>query len=150
MRLLDLHANVFAMPEGAVPGPAVRLRGEPRPTLCGDDGGPPRFLETLPVTFEQAQEALARLTGADCEPDGFFLVSGREGGRFWRLNGQLAEHAGRLHRAELHGQASPEVLDAVLRALGWPAARLAFELVREGVTLDEPTARGYALAEPTG
>ena len=144
--MLRLHANLYALPGGAVSGPTLALRGVEVATLVGDEGGPPRFLATLPVTFEQTQEGLKRLPRCDFEPDGFFLLTGHEDGVFWRLNGHLNEYEERLHRVELNGACPPAALDAVLRVFGWPGASLAFELVREGVALGEADFRRYAAA----
>lgn len=142
--MLAIHANVYAAPEGAVVGPTAELRGLGLPTFRNESGGPPAFLETMPTTFEAVQQRLLELPSSDCEPDGFFLISGREGGVFWRLNGHMHEHDGAMHRVELRGECPERTLDAVLRTLGWPDAELVFELVREGVTLRESDFRKWA------
>ena len=142
--MLELHANVYAFPEGATDGPEVSLRGMSLPTLRGDSGGPPTFLATLPVTFEEMQASLLDLERSDCEPDGFFLITGREGDKFWRLNGHMHEYDSQMHRVELHGECSAATLDSVLRTMGWPDVELVFELVKEGVTLREKEFRKWA------
>lgn len=145
--LLSLHASVYALPASAIEGPSCELRGVGLLTLQGGDGGRLALLETFAVTFEQAQGALLELPRCDCEPDGFFLITGHTpGGVFWRLSGHLNEHEERLHRVELNGECPAASLDAVLRCFGWPATRVAFELVREGVVLDEAALRRYAAA----
>lgn len=74
----------------------------------------------------------------DTEPDGYFLIAGGESeGQRWVVNGQLFELGERLHRVELNGACPKETFDALLRCFGWPETELVFELVREGVTLDE-------------
>lgn len=159
-----LHANVFALPEGTVPGPAAELRGLGLPTLVSSTGGPPIYTATMPVSFEQMQAAVFELPRSDCEPDGFFLVTGGraaggggssppERGGFWRLNGHMHElrtpdGAAWMHRLELNGECPEPTLDAVLRAAGWPATALVFELVQEGVALAEPEFRAWA-KQPT-
>ena len=145
--MLHFHANLYAIPEDTAPGPGVWLRGLSLPTLQSTEGGPPRYLATLPVTFEQSQRSLLELPRCDCEPDGFFLLTGHEGETFWRLNGHLHEYEEKLHRVELNGECPNESLDAVLSALGWPEAKLAFELVKEGVSLTEEDFRNYAAAK---
>ncbi len=141
--MLELHANVYALPPNACGGPVVSLRGVDLPTFLSEAGGPPAFLATLPVGFEEMQAALLKLERSDCEPDGFFLITGHEDGVFWRLNGHMHEYDGRMHRVELHGECPATTLDSVLRTLGWPDAELAFELVKEGVTLREGEFRQY-------
>ncbi|QDV72841.1 hypothetical protein [Botrimarina mediterranea] len=142
--MLELHANVYAIPEGSINGPEVALRGLNLPTLRSTSGGPPAFLVTLPVSFEQMQASLLELERSDCEPDGYFLITGHEEGVFWRLNGHMHEYDGQMHRVELHGECPTATLDSVLRTMGWPAVELVFELVKEGVTLREAAFRTWA------
>jgi hypothetical protein len=99
----------------------------------------------LPVTFEEAQSRLMRLPRMDTEPDGYFLIAGgeREGQR-WVVNGQLFESGDRLHRVELRGECPEATLDGLLRCFGWPDIELAFELVHEGLTLDQASFRERA------
>ena len=142
--MLQLHANVYAFPDGAINGPEVSLRGLNLPTLRGVTDGPPAFIATLPITFEEMQAALLELERSDCEPDGFFLITGHVGDQFWRLNGHKHEYEGQMHRVELHGECPAATFDNVLRTMGWPEAELAFELVKEGVTLREKEFRRWA------
>lgn len=142
--MLSLHANVFAPPPDVVDGPEVTLRGLVLRTLTDPAGGPPRFVASLGVSFETMQQRLAALPRTDCEPDGFFLVTGHAGDVFWRLNGHMHELRGSMYRVELNGECPEATLDQVLGALGWPDTELAFELVREGVTLDERAFRSWA------
>lgn len=143
--MLRLHANLYAAPAVSVVGPSATLRGLALPTLRGEDGGPPRFLEPLGETFEGAQAALAALPRCDCEPDGFFLLTGHEGERFWRLNGHMSEYEERLHRVELNGECPEAALATTLGCLGADAAAV-FELVAEGVTLSRDDFLRYAAA----
>lgn len=149
--LLSFQANVYALPTTAVAGPLRTLRGHDLPSLAGESGGPPLFLSVMPVTFEAMQQRLFELPQCDCEPDGFFLVTGRtEDGAFWKLNGHMQEYQPdgadepSMHRCELSGECPPGYLDMVLRTMGWPEAELVFELVKEGVTLRETEFRKYA------
>ncbi|MEQ8848570.1 hypothetical protein [Botrimarina sp.] len=149
--MLSLQANLYALPPTATAGPVRTLRGVDAATLVGAGGGPPLFLDLMPVTFEAMQQRLAELPRCDCEPDGFFLVTGRTAeGQFWRLNGHMHElrpdgaDEPRMHRVELAGECPPGTLDMVLRTMGWPDVELAFELVREGVTLREADFRAWA------
>ena len=78
------------------------------------------------------------------EPDGFFVLAGGSGPTHWSVSGHLWDFDGRLHRMELHGRCPQESFDAVLACLGWPRARLTFELVEQGVALDEAAFREWA------
>lgn len=151
--MLGFHCNVYKLPAGVMPGPTRELRGAILDTLVGQHGGPPLFVETLPVSFETMQQRLMELPRCDCEPDGFFLLTGHtESGVFWRLNGHMQEYQPdgadepAMHRVELSGECPTPFLDMVLRTLGWADVHLAFELVQEGVTLSEAAFRKYAAA----
>lgn len=151
--MLSLQANVYALPATAVEGPARALRGVELPTLVGESGGPPLFLDVLPVSFETMQQRLMEMPRCDCEPDGFFLATGHTAeGVFWKLNGHMQEYQPdgadepSMHRIELSGECPEGCLDMVLRTTGWPDGQLAFELVKEGVTLREEAFRAWAAA----
>ncbi|TWT78269.1 hypothetical protein Pla123a_10600 [Posidoniimonas polymericola] len=147
--MLKLHANVFAEPPAAIDGPVVELRGQSLPTLLSQTGGPPQFVAAMPTPFEQMQQAIRELPRSDTEPDGYFLITGHEPVAdgdpvFWRLNGHMHEHQGRMHRVELHGECPAKTLDTVLQTMGWPDQPVVFQLVHEGVTLREPEFRAWA------
>lgn len=138
------HANIFVLPPQAAAGATTPLRGLTLHTLR-----PQSFDAFFPLTFEQAYDALAQLPRIDIEPDGFFVISGDHDGKRWQLDGHLYDFGDRLHRVGLHGNCPPASLDAVLACLGWPETPLAFELVMEGVALDEAAFRQFAAAKPT-
>jgi len=102
-------------------------------------------------TWEDAATALEQIPRMIFELDGSFVVSGdvdqseRAGASppssaasaRWQVDGHLFDFAGRLHRFELHGDCPPIAFDELLRCVGWPRQPLVFEMVREGVTVDE-------------
>lgn len=116
--LRSFHINVYARPDSFASNPSARDA-------------------FLPVSFEQALDALVQLSRLDAEPDGFFVVSGEADGRRWQISGHLFDFGDRLHRVELHGECPREAFDALLACFGWPATPLLFELVLEGVALEE-------------
>ncbi|QDT70920.1 hypothetical protein [Lacipirellula limnantheis] len=142
--LFRFHANIFALPPQDSNGGRITLRGVELHTLRSQT-----FDAFFSVAFEEAYDALAQLPRIDIEPDGFFVISGDLDGRRWQLNGHLYDFGDRLHRVELHGDCPPESLDAILACIGWPQTPLAFELVMEGVALDEAAFRQFAAAKPT-
>ena len=144
-RRFRFHVNVFARPSAAKAGTAATLRGVELPTVKAA-----AFDELLPATFEDAIAALARLPRLDAEPDGFFVIAGDDAGGRWQVDGHLFDFGNRLHRVELHGQCPPQAFDALLECAGWPAAALVFELVMEGVALDEAAFRRWASAGAAG
>lgn len=123
--LKPFHINVFARPE----------------IFAGTTSARDAF---LPVSFEQALDALIKLPRLDAEPDGYFVVSGDAAGLRWQVDGHLFDFGDQLHRVELHGQCPRESFDAILGCLGWPATPLIFELVREGVAYEESEFREWA------
>jgi hypothetical protein len=133
------HCNVFGRPSHVLADETVELRGLRLSTLQA-----PSFDAFLPVTFEQAIDALVKLPRLDAEPDGFFVIAGDAEGRRWQVDGHLFDFNDRLHRVELHGECPPDVFDALLACIGRPATPLVFELVMEGVALDEAAFRQWA------
>jgi hypothetical protein len=95
------------------------------------------------VTWEDAATLLEQLPRMIFEPDGSFVVSGGERESLWHVSGHLFDFAGRLHRLELHGACPLEMFDALLRCVGWPEQRIQFEVVREGVTVEEAEFRAH-------
>lgn len=97
------------------------------------------------VTWEDAAALLEPMPRMIFELDGSFVLSGDDNqGRRWQVDGHLFDFAGRLFRLELHGYCPPTTFDELLRAVGWPAQQLEFEMVRAGVTVDEATFREQA------
>jgi len=139
--LYRFHVNIFARPTHMHEGETVVLRGLTLPTFRSA-----AFDAYLPVTFEQALDALMQLPRLDAEPDGFFVIAGDDYDIRWQVDGHLFDFDDRLHRVELHGACPPDAFDALLACFGWPATPLAFELVMEGVALDEHAFRQWAAA----
>jgi len=112
-------------------------------------------------TWEDAAAMLERLPRMIFELDGSFVLSGNveraeragasppplETPTRWQVDGHLFDFAGSLHRMELHGACPRAVFDELLRSVGWPRQPLKFELVREGIRVDERTFRDLALGE---
>ena len=99
----------------------------------------------LTVSFDAALDTLAQLSRLFIEPDGSFVWRGAaEDGSDWQLDGNLIDRGPTLDRVELAGQCPSERLDELLRALGWPAEKLTFQLPRLGVFLTEEAFRRQA------
>jgi hypothetical protein len=109
-------------------------------------------------TWEDAATALEALPRMIFELDGSFVVSGeRERAQAsravpgpdlsstrWQVDGHLFDFNGRLQRLELHGHCPSATFDDLLRSVGWPRQSLVFEMVREGLTVDEAAFRRHA------
>lgn len=137
--LYRFHVNLFARPLQIGGAGCIELRGVQLPKLHT-----PAFDAFFPVSFEQAVEALNKLPRLDSEPDGFFVIAGDHQGRRWQVDGHLFDFDGRLHRMEIHGKCPPDAFDGMLHCVGWPEAPLVFELVMEGVALEEASFRRWA------
>jgi hypothetical protein len=98
-------------------------------------------------TWEDAATLLESLPRMIFEPDGSFVISGGVHESRWQVDGHLFDFAGRLHRIELHGSCPQESFDALLACVGWPRQSLVFELVREGMSVNEQVFRLRASAE---
>jgi hypothetical protein len=146
---LRFHVNLFAQPDGLERCASLDLDGIVVTRLGAADGKPPTFDAYFERTFEAVLDALTRIPRLDAEPDGFFVLAGGQGPSLWRVSGHLFDFGGALHRVELHGDCPAESFDALLACVGWPWTPLAFELVHEGVALEEQDFRRYASRAPS-
>lgn len=135
------HIAVHARAAEVVDGPTLDLRGSSYRTLAAPAA---TFSATLPVTFEQAGEALAKLPRLYFEPDGSFVWVSSSGDPHWQVDGNLFDREGRLLFVDLKGSCPPEQFDQLLAAFGWPATPVMFQLLREAVFLDETEFRRFA------
>ena len=108
-----------------------------------DEGAGP-----LSTTFDSALAALECLPRLFIEPDGSFVwTSITVDGQAWQVDGNLIDRGDCLAYAELKGSCPEERFDMLLSALGWPEARLVFQLPQRGVLLDETAFRRLAATE---
>lgn len=92
----------------------------------------------LAVSFEQLAQQLESWPRLFFEPDGSFVWVGQaDNGRRWQLEGYLYDHAGRLQFIELKGECPRAAVEQMLRACGWPAEPLMFQLPRRAIFLAE-------------
>jgi len=104
----------------------------------------------LPVSFDAALAELELLPRLFIEPDGSFVWRGAtDGGQPWQVDGNLIDRGDVLDYVQLNGTCPSERLDEVLRTLGWPKLKFAFQLPRLGVFLMEAEFRRQA-ATPAG
>ena len=104
--------------------------------------------DALGVTFDQALLALERLGRLFIEPDGSFVWTGcTEDGQAWQVDGNLVDRGDVLAYVELKGSCPDQQFDRLVTALGWPGARVVFQLPRRGVFLDEAEFRALAASD---
>ena len=102
----------------------------------------------LTVGFEVARERMEVLPRLFIEPDGSFVWRGMtKEGEKWQVDGNLIDRGDVLAYVELKGVCPSERLDELLRALGWPEAKVEFQLVRTGVVVEEGEFRSVAETE---
>ncbi|REK08249.1 MAG: hypothetical protein DWQ37_20610 [Planctomycetota bacterium] len=138
------QASIHARPEVVSMGDPLALAGQsicplvfPREALA---------TTAMPVSFEEAYDALRQIERLFCEPDGSFVWTSPQPGTHWQLDGNLYDRAGRLLLVDLQGSCPQEAFDRLLEPLGWPQAPLMFQLKREAVFLDEDAFRRLAEA----
>lgn len=139
--MYDFHARILARRTGAGRAGAVRQGARQTPTGAACTEPAP-----LPVSFEEASTAFGGLPRMLVEPDGAWVWVG-DG---WQLDGVLVDRGGRLLYAEVKGSCPGAEFDRLLGCLGWPAAALEFEMVREGVRMEEEEFRGYVGRRESG
>ena len=146
-QVYHFHVNLFAVPSCTKTTMPLTLRGRSLTQLTSSTGLPLTYDVPLEVTWEAAAGRLEDLGQMIFEPDGSFVWSGVETGDRWQVDGHLFEFqfAGEplLHRVELHGHCPPGQFDQLLVCAGWPKTTLVFELVLDGVALDEANFRRW-------
>ena len=142
-RVYTFHVTIHAGAAHVEPGGTVELAGcacRPLRIAPGD------LTEPLPVRFDDCVEALAKLPQMFCEPDGSLVWTSPPQVSRWQIDGQLTDGAGRLQTVELKGTCPANQFDQLLAALGPPRTALVFQLMREGIFLDEADFRRWATA----
>jgi hypothetical protein len=133
-----LHVTVHAHPARKFGCAEVTVRGIEVPAI---DASSDAFQLPLPVSFDQVLDNLQRLPRLFIEPDGSFIWIGPGGPDEWQFDGQLHDSTGGLMTVELKVSGADPDWDTLLSCLGWPQTTLVFELVREGIYLDERSLR---------
>jgi hypothetical protein len=131
----QIHVTLHARPDEAVPGPKLSLGGLDIETLCA----PQSSLATSPlsVNFEHASEALSQLPRMFVEPDGSFVWVSPAGEPVWQMEGCLYDRSGSLLFVELRGSCPVNQFQRLLAAFGRSKTPPVFQLVREGVLVEE-------------
>lgn len=134
--------TVHALPANAIAGTGIEREGRSYATLCVSPAA--LATTTFDISFEDAATRLTRLPRMYCEPDGSFVWVSPQGAAIWQIDGNLYDRDGRLLFVDLKGSCPPAEFDELLRAFGWPATPLVFQLTREAVFLAEAEFRRWA------
>jgi hypothetical protein len=143
MPLLTFQAAIHARPPETAAGPSVEFRGLMLPTVAVAPGHEAAF----PCTFEEVAAALEQFPRLYFEPDGSFVWVAAQDEPPWQLDGLLFDRNGRVLYLELKGTCPAARLDAVLAVLGRSPDGVLYQLLREGVLVDDATFRRYAAAD---
>jgi hypothetical protein len=104
-----------------------------------------KAVAALSVTFDVALTALESLPRMFIEPDGSFVWTGVELQREnWQVDGNLIDQGDVLAYVELKGCCPEAEFHALLKAFGWPAAEILFQMPERGIFLREPEFRRLA------
>jgi hypothetical protein len=132
--LLAFHVHVHARPAEVTAGQAVVTRGQSVVPLRADQAA---LISAWPITFDEALASLTRLPRMFIELDGSFVWVSAAGEKPWQVDGVLNDRGQQLAYVELRGTCAPDAFGNLLSALGWPQTPLLFQLVAEGLLLDE-------------
>lgn len=142
--MYSFHCSIHALPAGVKAGPPIELFGGTYSTLAITR----EQLESsaFSVSFEEARSALALLERMYTEPDGSWVWTSCDADAPWQVDGNLFDRGGRLLFVDAKGNCPADEFDEILRAFGWPATPLMFQLVRQAVFLDEAEFRRFAVS----
>lgn len=141
MSFYSFHVTLHARPANVDVAGTQTVNGRELPVL---DVPPGELGRGFPWTFEEVAESFGRFERMFFEPDGSFVWVASAGEPGWQLDGVVYDRNGRVVYVDLKGTCPTPRLDQLLTALGWPAAAVMFQLVREAVFLDEATFREFA------
>ena len=117
--------------------PAIRNLNEEFSGHSGPAGIPDQLSEPLPVTFEQAIDALQALPRMFIEPDGSFVWVAEVDSEPWQLDGQLHDGLGHLATVEIKGQVGADRWSQLVQCFGSENVPLLVQFVREGRFMTE-------------
>ncbi len=112
----------------------IELEGQ---TILASRLEPSQLSCPLSISFDEALERLDALPRMFTEPDGSFVWVGQDGSESWQMDGQLHDGATGLMDVEVKGTADRQSFSQLLDCFGSPSDLLVFQLVRDGVFLDQ-------------
>ncbi len=136
----QVHILLQASPGGSLASEIVTVDGQPTRCLRGESLDPN---DCLPVSFDTALEQLAQLPRMFIEPDGSWVWVSAAGPTDWQLDGQMHDGPNGLISVEIKGRAPQTQWETLLACFGWPEVPLLFQLVQQGLYLEEAAFREY-------
>jgi hypothetical protein len=131
--MAPFHVAIHGRSPTATPGPRANLWGESVVTLTSPT---PLAQTPLPLTFEEAEAALAQIPRLYFEPDGSFGWFAPPDQARWEIGGMLYDRGDRLMYAELNGGCPAAEFRQVLQALGGSREPLVVQLIEQALFLD--------------
>ncbi len=131
--MLHFHVAIYGRPAATSSGPQAELLGISAATRVLAPQTPP---EPLPVTFEDAEAALTRLSRLFFEPDGSFGWFAEPGAPRWEIGGMLYDRGDRVMYAELNGACPAAAMRDLLGALGHSQAPLVVQVLNRAIFVE--------------
>lgn len=135
-----LHAVIHPRPPGKLEADYLRYQNVDIPVVRASGEGL-RFA----CSFENVAAHFANFERMFLEPDGSFVWVLEENSVRQQLDGNLVDDGEKLLAVEIKANCDLWVFDRFLRALGWPAQSLLFQIVQLGVFVEEVDFRQHFL-----
>jgi len=148
--LRDFHAII--RPIGSAqfvagsPGVWSGAAGKPIDVWSVAPDSPSLETQSFKLTYEAFAETLSQVPRLFLEPDGSFVWVSNEDPSH-RISGQITDDGSRVLYLELRGRCCWEELAVVVKILGWPEVRLAFQLLPEAMLVKEIQFRALVCGE---
>lgn len=120
------------------------IHAKPGVTNSTVKGTSPLTLETslasenvFKCSFEDVVANFESLPRMFLEPDGSFVWVIQSNTTRFQLDGLLVDNGTNLISVELKGACDEATLEQVLTAVGWPEQEVVFQLVQQGVCIDQ-------------
>ncbi len=131
---MSVHVLMQAWPQRFLETVCTTPDGEQRTGLPIETSD---LSDCLSVFFDDVLEQLQQWPRMFAEPDGSWVWVAEDASNGWQLDGQLHDGPTGLLAMEVKGHAPVACWEALLRTLAWPDRRILFQLIREGIYLDE-------------
>lgn len=144
--MYHFEVSLFARPTDLEFNSPVELRGV---SLTPIDPTALTAGKLFTCTFEETATKLAALFSMDIEPDGYFVWARGIDADRWQVDGHLFDRNNKLWRVDLKGSCPKENFEELLSCIDAPTDQIVFQLVQEGITLEEANFLTWASTSPS-